>query len=270
MIEELGFRASRATFFVETPGKDSLQMNLRRWATLSSLLLLSSIGCCHSRCVSSDPCDPCGPAPTCGRYVSGWMGHKIQSWRMRNYGWGCGGCDSCSCGNGGEMFASGCDSGNCASGNCGGVVMGGSPTGCACGQQHSEYAPSVPGVPSQMTAPVPHSYGPTPAPVVAPPQVPMDKAPIDNEVGPPPADANTTRRSSSGPQHVSVEEFHRLPGVVVSGSMSQSPQSSVPSLSSSVNATQPLLAAPQLSSVPAPPRVVSSGAQQVNWVPSKQ
>lgn len=245
-------------------------MNLRRWATLSSLLLLSSIGCCHSRCVSSDPCDPCGPAPTCGRYVSGWMGHKIQSWRMRNYGWGCGGCDSCSCGNGGEMFASGCDSGNCASGNCGGAVMGGSPTGCACGQQHSEYAPSVPGVPSQMTAPVPHSYGPTPAPVVAPPQVPMDKAPIDNEVGPPPADANTTRRSSSGPQHVSVEEFHRLPGVVVSGSMSQSAQSSVPSLSSSVNATQPLLAAPQLSSVPAPPRVVSSGAQQVNWVPSKQ
>ena len=243
-------------------------MNLRRWATLSSLLLLSSIGCCHSRCVSSDPCDPCGPAPTCGRYVSGWMGHKVQSWRMRNYGCGCGGCDSC--GFDGEMIASGCDSGGCASGNCGGQVMSGSPSGCACGQQHqqnSEYAPSVP---SQMPAPVPHIQGPTPAPVVAPPQVPMDKAPIDSEIAPPPTDANTTRRSSSGPQHVSVEEFHRLPGVVVSGATSQTPQSSVPSLSSSVNATQPVLAAPQLSSVPAPLRVVSSGAQQVNWAPSKK
>ena len=228
-------------------------MNLRRWVTLSSLLIASTVGCCHSRCVSSDPC---GPSPTCGRYVSGWMGHKIHSWRTRNYGWdsGCGGCDSC--GFDGESIASGC-----ASGGCGGSMGSGSPSGCACGQQHSEYAPSVP---NQMIAPAPPSYGPTPSPVA----VPMDKPPMSNEIAPPPADANTTQRNSAGPQHVSVEEFHRLPGVVVTGSTSQS--SSVPNLSSSTNATQPLMAAPQLSSVPAPPRVISSGAQQVNWVPSKK
>ena len=237
-------------------------MNLRHLFCLSSLLLASTMGCCHSRCVSSDPCDPCGGMPTGGCCASGWMNHKINAWRMRNhgrnYGWndvGCG-CDACSMGFDGEMMSSGC-----ASGNCGGSMTSGSPAGCACGQHHGqhhgEYAPSVPGM-----------MAPSAAPAVAPSPIPV--SPSGNESAPAPAssDTNSTavpRTLATQPQQVSVEEFHRLPGVIVAGPTSQS---SVPSVAASASAAQPVMAAPQLSSVPAPPRV-ASGAQQVNWVPSK-
>ena len=235
-------------------------MNLRHLFCLSSLLLASTMGCCHSRCVSSDPCDPCGCMPTGGRYFSGWMNNKIDSWRMqnygRNYGWnavGCG-CNACGTGIDGEMMSSGC-----ASGNCGGSMMSSdSPAGCACGQQHSEYAPSVPG-----------TMVPSAAPAVAP--TPLPVPPVGNEPAPAPAssDINSTaipRTLATQPQQVSVEEFHRLPGVITSGPTSQS---SVPSVAASASSAQPVMAAPQLSSVPTPPRV-SSGAQQVNWLPTKQ
>ncbi len=241
-------------------------MILRRLFCLSGLLLASTMGCCHSRCVCSDPCDPCGGSPTGGRYVSGWMNHKVDSWRMRNYGrnygWndvGCG-CDVCGMGFDGEMMSSGC-----ASGNCGGAMSSGSPTGCACGQHHGEYAPGVPGMmspsaaPSVAPNPIPSSPSPAPAP------------PAGNEAAPAPINSDTTsmaipRSLATQPQQVSVEEFHRLPGVIVAGPTSQS---SVPSVAASASATQPVMAAPQLSAVPTTPRV-ASGAQQVNWVPSKQ
>ncbi len=231
-------------------------MNLRHLFCLSGLLLASTVGCCHSRCVCSDPCDPCG-SPTGGRYVSGWMQGKVDSWRMRNhgrnYGWndvGCG-CDECGMGFDGGMMGSGC-----ASGNCGGSMSSGSPGGCACGQHHGEYAPSVPGTMVPSATPMPLQD-------MAP------KAPPATEPAPAPASSDTTaipRALSTQPQQVSVEEFHRLPGVIVSGPTSQS---SVPSVAASVSATQPVMAAPQLSSVPAPPRI-ATGAQQVNWIPSKQ
>ena len=241
-------------------------MNLRRLFCLSSVLLASTMGCCHSRCVCSDPCDPCGGSPTGGRYVSGWMNHKVHSWRLRNhgrnYGWndvGCG-CDVCSLGFDGDAMSSGC-----ASGNCGGSMMSGSPTGCACGQQHTDYAPRneyAPSIPGTITAPtaVP-ALAPTPVPVP-----PAGKEPAPAPVG---GDTNSTaipRTLTTQPQQVSVEEFHRLPGVIVAGPTSQS---SVPSLAASAIAAQPMMAVPQLSSVPTAPQV-ASGAQQVNWVPSKQ
>ncbi|MBC8113425.1 MAG: hypothetical protein H7062_03545 [Candidatus Saccharimonas sp.] len=174
----------------------------------------------------------------------------------RNYGWnsvGCG-CDACGMGFDGEMMGSGC-----ASGNSGGSMMSGSPAGCACGQHHSEYAPSVPGMISAPMA----------APAAAPTPVPAP--PAGNDPAPAPINSNTNstavpRTLATQPQQVSVEEFHRLPGVIVAGPTSQS---SVPTFAAAASATQPVMAAPQLSSVPTPPRV-ASGAQQVNWVPSKQ
>lgn len=234
-------------------------MILRRLFCLSSLVLVSAMGCCHSRCVCSDPCDPCGAAPTGGRYVSGWMNNKVASWRMRNhgrnYGWndvGCG-CDACGMGFEGDVIASGC-----ASGNCGSPASSSSPTGCACGQHHGEYAPSVPG-----------SLAPSAAPTAAPTPVPVP--PAENNAAPAPVSSDTSstavpRALATQPQQVSVEEFHRLPGVIVAG---PTPQSSIPSMAASATAAQPVLAAPQLSVVPAPPRAASA-AQQVNWVPTKQ
>ena len=244
-------------------------MILRRLFCLSSLLLASTMGCCHSMCVCSDPCGAmptaCGTMPTGGRYISGWMNQKIDSWRMRNhgrnYGWndvGCG-CDACGMGCGGEVMSSSCATGNCGGGSIMSGPMNGSPAGCACGQSHSEYAPNVPSATSI----------PAGAPATAPTPVPAP--PSGNEPAPAPAssDTNSTaipRTLATQPQQVSVEEFHRLPGVIVAGPTSQS---SVPSVATSTSASQPMMAAPQLSAVPAAPRV-ASGAQQVNWIPSKQ
>lgn len=233
-------------------------MILRHLFCLSGLLLASTMGCCHSRCVCSDPCNSCGGTPTGGGYVSGWMNQKMDSWRMRNhgrnYGWndvGCG-CDACGMGFEGEMLSSGC-----ASGNCGGSVTSGSPAGCACGQHHGEYAPSVPG-----------AIAPSAAPAVAPTPIPVPPAGNDPAPAPVSSDTNSTaipRAMATQPQQVSVEEFHRLPGVIVAGPTSQS---SVPSVAVSASSGQPMMAAPQLSSVSAAPRV-ASGAQQVNWIPTK-
>ena len=235
-------------------------MNLRRLFCLSGLLLSSAMGCCHSSmCVNSDPCDSCGCSQGGGRYASNSFSRKIDSWRhrnhCRNYGWndvGCG-CDACGMGVEDGMMSSGC-----ASGNCGGAMSSGSPTGCACGQHHGEYAPSMPG---SMVPSVAPSAAPTPIPAAPP---------VGNEPAPAPIDNPSTaipRSLSTQPQQVSVEEFQRLPGVIVAGPSASS--SSVPSMAASVGAAQPVMAAPQLSSVPAAPRVLP-GAQQVNWVPSKQ
>jgi hypothetical protein len=235
-------------------------MILRRLLCLSGLLLACSMGCCRSRCVSSDPCDPCAGDLNGGRHVSGRMHHRAGSRRMRNhgrnYGWndvGCG-CDLCSGGFDSELMGCGC-----SSGDCGGTSTFGSPSGCGCGQSHSSYAPGVPG-----------AISPSAIPAAAPIPVPVPPAGIDPAPMPAPitGDANSMAFPNSlsmQTQQVSVEEFHRLPGVVVSGPTSQSAE---PSLAISTSATLPVMVAPQLSSVPATPRI-ASGTQQVNWVPSK-
>ena len=231
-------------------------MNLRRLFSLSSLLLASTMGCCHSRCVHTDPCDPCNGMVSGRRHVSGWMNHKVSSWRMRNhgrnYGWNdvaCG-CDACGMGFDGDMISSGC-----GSGGCGGMAVGGSPSGCGCGQQHSEYAPSVPG-----TIPIPPA-----TPAVAPSPVPVP--PAGNEPAPAPAssETNSTAIQRAQVQQVSVEEFQRLPGVIVSG---PTLQSAAPSITTAASSAQPLMAVPQLSPIPTAPQT-ASGAQQLNWVPTK-
>lgn len=244
-------------------------MNLRRLACFGGLLLLASVGCCHSRhaqCVSSDPCDPCGCSSQSGHLHKGWMGQKTDSWRIRkhgrNYGWndvGCEcGCDACGMGMDGIAFDDGF-----ATGGFGGMVAGGNSSGCACGQHHSEYAPSVPGsvVPSA-----------TPAPTPMPQQNNVPPTPPTGDAAPAPAipENNSTAVPRTLPgqvQHVSVEEFHRLPGVITSGPTTQS---SVPSLATSASAAQPPLALPALSNVAAPaPARPASAAQQASWVPSK-
>lgn len=86
-------------------------------------------------------------------------------------------------------------------------------------------------------------------------------APRANEPIPAPGSTDSTnfQRPVSGQiQHVSVEEFQRLPGVVVSGPT----QSSVPTMGA------PALVPPALSTVSVPPRPVNT-VQQAQWVPSK-
>ncbi len=223
-------------------------MRLQRLICLSGLLLATSIGCCHTQSVSSNACDPCGQGMSggCGCGCSGGGGGGLKSWwqnkmaRRHNYSWfndsSCGGCSVC----GGE------DCGMSGGGTCGIPSTGAGPT-CGCGQSHG-YAPaSISPDQTDPPAPIPNTGAPTP--------------PRSNEPIPAPGSSPSTtfQQPTSGQiQHVSLEEFQRLPGVVISGSH----QSSVPTMA------QPNMVPPALSTVSVPPRPIDS-VQQAQWVPAK-
>jgi hypothetical protein len=214
-------------------------MKLQRLLCLSSVLLITTIGCCHSQCVSSNPCDPCGRGMSGGCCLTNWFHSKLS---CQNYSWanecsscGCSVCGGDSCGvSGAPTFA------------------GGSGSSCGCGQSHgTNYAPAVssPSVPTSVDPN--HSDAPTP--------VPNQTSPMPRGTEPNPAPPSTTFQPpvSGQIQHVTMEEFQRLPGVVVSG-----PTSSVPTMA------QPTLAPPTLSNVSVPPRPAHP-VQQAQWVPAK-
>lgn len=226
--------------------RERLPMPLHRMICLSGLLLFSTIGCCHTQCVSNDACNPCGVGGGC--CLTNWFRDKLAncSLRCRNYSWGndcCSACGGDSCG----APVGGYDGGMTYGG-------GGAAPGCACGQSHS------------------HSQGYAPA-SSAPPGAPIDQPPVPipssgsgpTRSGEPiPAPGATDSTTFQSPhrgqvQHVSMEEFHRLPGVVVSGPG----QSSVPTM-----AAPTLLAPPALSNVSVPPAPANS-ISQAQWVPAK-
>ncbi|MFO1044221.1 MAG: hypothetical protein U0941_20755 [Planctomycetaceae bacterium] len=220
-------------------------MNLRPLICLSAMLL-TSVGCCHTQCVSSNPCDPCGGGGGC--CLTNWLHTKIASCRARNccqnYSWSddCSACSICGGGNCGM-------SGSVIDGSVG-SYGGGGGSSCGCGQSHGStmnYAPSSP-TPAQA---VPSNIQPTPAPNSSAPMPPANNEPIP---APGSTDSTTFQRPANGQvQHVSVEEFHRLPGVVTSGPT----QSSVPSMG--------LTTPPPLSTVSAPPK--ANTVTQAQWAP---
>lgn len=206
-----------------------------QWLSLSVVLLVSSVGCCHTQCVSSSACDPCYRASSC--CLTDWFRSKFSCRTCQNYSWSDGGC---------------CDSmgGGCASGTCGmsmdaGMTYGGAPGGSSCGCGRTHYAPATT----------------TPATAIPVPQADPVPTPVPGTTEPtpaPPATPDTTqfqRPTTNQVQHVSVEEFHRLPGVVVSGP-------------SPAPAATPTLAPPQLSNV-AVPVPARQTVQQAQWVPAR-
>lgn len=210
-------------------------MNLPRFVSLSALLLVTAMGCCHNQCVVySDPCDPCGSSMSgCGCGCGGgcglgnWWHRQVAKWRMahcccHNYNW----CSDCS--------------GACGAPSCGGMSapMYSSPSpGCGCSQGAA--IPNVP--PTYAPSPTPAGVNSTTAPnSAAPPPMPAGADPMTYQ---PPASGKI--------QHVSYEEFQRLPGVIISNPTSES---SVPSIE------QPTLPPP-----PLPP----GGIQQAQWIPVK-
>ncbi len=225
--------------------RERLPMNLRPLICLSAMLL-TSVGCCHTQCVSSNPCDPCGGGGGC--CLTNWLHTKIASCRARNccqnYSWSddCSACSICGGNNCGM-------SGSVIDGSVG-SYGGGGGSSCGCGQSHGSsmnYAPSSP-TPAQA---VPSNIQPTPAPNSSAPMPPANNEPIP---APGSTDSTTFQRPANGQvQHVSVEEFHRLPGVVTSGPT----PSSVPSMG--------LTTPPPLSTVSAPPK--ANTVTQAQWAP---
>jgi hypothetical protein len=216
--------------------RERLPMPLHRLICLTALLMFSTVGCCHTQCVSSDPCNPCG-AGACGGggcCLTNWFHNRFACNSCRNYSWSndcCSVCGGNSCGMDG-----------------GGMSMGGGGGGssCGCGQsggQSSGYAPASP------TYVTPGEQSPTPVPA-APASPARTNEPIPAPGAP---DSTTFQAPANGQiQHVSIEEFHRLPGTVISG------PGAVPTL------TPP----PALSTVSVPPRP-GNPVQQAQWVPAK-
>jgi hypothetical protein len=266
-------------------------MILLRYLT-AALVTVSMVGCCCSRCVVTDPCDPCGVTPAHQCCLS-------RLWSMpRSFGFSwnnactCGGCQ-CGCG-GGELTDYGYgDMGGCA-GSCAAPAMSSAPSssGCNCSQSatYSNGPASYGGAYYPPSTYSPSTSGSVPSPSGTPqpiPEVPPSYNPLPNAPLPPvnSAQDSTTLMipppSGQQPQMVSYEEFQRLPGNVISGPGSSpapttaSPPALTPSTPSPI---QQASAVPQALAVPPLPTptairaqrsAVSSVNQQAVWAPSK-
>ena len=253
-------------------------MNLLRLFA-AALMSMSLVGCCCSRCVVSDPCDPCGAyAPLGGGCC---FTKLIKSHFRRNYSWDCAcGCTCGACGCGGDVmdpygYMDGMETGS----SCGAPMpqmITGMPasSGCNCGQT-SPYS-SVPAMsaPTYLNAtPVPN-----PQPVVIPQPIPAVPSSTQDYAPAPPASSAPGEPQTllsppvnGQPQMVSYEEFQRLPGKMVSGPDSSAISVPAPvqqvSTSSSGFAVPP---APAPSPARGPSRFVRPNSnQQAVWVPAR-
>lgn len=265
-------------------------MNLLRYAA-AALMSLSLVGCCCTRCVVSDPCDPCGGVISSGGccLTKLWKSsfHRCYSW---DSACGCT-CGGCGCGDVIDPF--GYVDGPGISGSCAApmpAMMTGVPasSGCNCGQS-APYSQSVP----YSTSPA--MNGPTylnsaPAlnsqPMSAPQPIPEVPPSTQNYAPAPPASSAPAEPqtmwsppANGQPHMVSYEEFQRLPGKMVSGPDSSAISIPAPiqpvSASSAVSTSTPgfvVPPAPIPAPIPArgPSRFVRpSSNQQAVWTPSR-
>ncbi len=223
----------------------------RLFSVLACITLLSSVGCCClNSCVNE-----CGPHASDLAGGGGCLAKFARSHGARK-------CKCQHCMGYGGMYADpiygmpyGGD-GCCGGGFDGGMMMGGFPdaggAGCGCAAGGGAMAPSIPPAPPSNYAP---QGSPTPAP--------MPEA-NDNAIPAPPdgAAAGTPMTYQPAPvqpnvQNVSVEEFQRLPGSIISGPTT----TPVPS-----PATGPMTAAPPR---PSYPSAVNPGVRPANWQPAR-
>lgn len=259
-------------------------MNLLRYLMVS-VITLSSVGCCCSRCVVTDPCDPCGAMPVQSCSISRlWPFSRIHSCLSRacvptTCACACGSCgsfDSYSdvsispgCGCGAPMESCGAPMMTCGApmGSCGAPVMTGIPsTGCNCTQGGS-YSNSYPmSTPTYSSSPTPTSPTPLSTPAAIP-EIPPSSAPLPPTGGEP--SAFQAPHVSQQPQMVSYEEFQRLPGNIISGpgAPGTAPASPVQQVASSVPAmTVPPVSTPTAMRTARPQG--TSANQQAVWASS--
>lgn len=161
----------------------------------TTVIVATFAGCCGTNaCVNS--CDPCGRELAGGGCpLKRLLKHRCDKCHpMATYGWEGAGCGTCQ----------GYPPGMCEA-----------PTqamNCSCGQPHHPAAPAM--------APIP---GPPPAPATAPAPAPPAYEQGSPMAPPAPAPKEETTAipasaaAATAPRQVSYEEFHRLPGVVISG-----------------------------------------------------
>lgn len=175
---------------------------MKRFQLLAALFMTQLImGCCCGRSFVVDSCDPCyTPCQPCG---CGLVGALKSLWPFGCCHGGCGSCYSPMY----SEFPSSCDcGGGCGGGytsSYGGMMVGApASSGCNCGGGGGQMM-----APQMQSMPTMSNPEPTPSPTIAP--VPPTS----------PSDATGMAPMTSAPnvQHVSYEEFQKLPGTVTSG-----------------------------------------------------
>lgn len=222
--------------------------------TLGLLGLVVTPGCCLLHGCGGG----CGCG--CGYGLFGCIGkirdriHNCSHCHKRDCGGDCG----CSCG--GMMY------GDMGMSDCGCGAPSAAGCGCGIGGGHVDQ-------PAFMTPPMT-----VPTPQAAPP-VPSSNVTMPPPI--PPADSSSTTPVPQGTQQVSVEEFQRLPGVIISGPGAQ--PLAVPTTSTMVQSPTPVPANVAAPAPTAKPIQQASGAtaptitpsatrqvQQTGWAPVRQ
>lgn len=252
---------------------------------IAAMMSLSLVGCCCSRCVVTDPCDPCGGCRPSGGCC------LTKLWKSsfhRSYSWDCAcGCTCGGCGCGGDVmdpygYMDGSDLGSSCAAPIAPMVTGvPSSGGCNCGQS-SPYSsiPAMSGPTYLNSAPVMNMQPPAQnlQPMLSPQPIPETPPSTPNYAPAPPASSAPAEPQTKlsppvngQPQMVSYEEFQRLPGKMISGpdSFAMSVPAPVQQVSAS-SASFVVPPAPATAPARGPSRFVRpSSNQQAVWTPSR-
>jgi hypothetical protein len=230
----------------------------RLLSAVACLVTLNLVGCC---CMSPR-IDECGPFASDLAGGGGCLAKFARSHGAKK---------KCGCGHcGGGMYADPIYgmpySGDCCGGGFDAGMMGGYPGmpsggGCGCGGG-GMVAPSMPAIPPAATQYAPEG-SPTPAPTPDA-NVPETNIPAvpGAETPAPPAPPMTYQPAPGQPgvQNVSMEEFQRLPGTIISGPTTTpvaGPAASVPAIHSPVVTRTPI------------PTVANPCVRPANWQPAR-
>jgi len=245
----------------------------------AGLLLASTPGCCvldhqfgcgqqyPGDCQSAQGHDSCGSSKKCSKKCKkcreclaeeGMAGGFYPGMMYADGGFG--GDSGCGCEGGGGMMAGYPDAGG--GGGCASCAQGGSTFQGGGGYESHMVTPP-------MTIP-------TPSPTYAPTPMPPGGTPLPPPI--PPAEIGALQQVPAGTQQVSVEEFQRLPGVVISGPGAQTAAVPAPAVGQPMMTSSPApIAAPQVVGRPvaAPPVYTSAPAnarqvQQTGWAPVRR
>jgi hypothetical protein len=236
----------------------------RLWSLLGSLLVLNSaVGCCTMGPLAVGGNDPLAME------LAGGGCCLTKHFKNKKNKHGCG----CQPGFGYDVFPS--YDGGCGDLGCGDLGYGGGmladggfhygapgASSCGCGQSHAAPAPQF--APAQQYAPAPTAipavpaapaFDPAPAAPPAAPGPGIEPVPMPEN-----PNLNGQQTQFGAPaQNVSMEEFQRLPGTIISG----------PGAAPAATAPAPQLAVPAAPARTAIPTAAQPGVRPVNWQPTR-
>ncbi|MDP1797316.1 MAG: hypothetical protein Q8K78_07535 [Planctomycetaceae bacterium] len=222
----------------------------RLLSLLTCVTLLSSVGCC---CMNNriSECDPLASDLAGG---GGCLAKFARSHGKKK-------CHCGHCGYGGmyadPMYAMPYGVDSYGGGGCGcdggmvGAMPGGGDCGCAGGGMQQQQM--IPPAPPSQYAP---QAAPTPAPIAEP--APETAIPAVPEAAPVAPMTNHAAPAAPNVQNVSVEEFQRLPGTIISGPTTSTAPAPVPG---PMTATSPRRMVPS---------AAQPGVRPANWQPSQR